>query len=143
MASIDTLADALTAALNAADWGSVEFTAAHDLMPVFDRSVMGDSLAVRVVPANRATAGRLDRRRSRMALTVDIGFAVFVESAAIAAVRPWVAFVESVQTWCDEELKTLSGNQYLRSEFDPLYDARQLRDNSLFFSVLAVTWQAN
>lgn len=143
MASIDALADALTAELNAADWGSVEFTALHDLMPSFDRKQMGDSLTVRVVPSNRATAGRLDRRRSRMALTVDIGFAKYLAAADIDVVRPWVAFVEAVQTWCDEQMTQLSGYQYLRSEFDPLYDARQLRDNSLFFSVLAVTWQAN
>jgi hypothetical protein len=137
-----TLADAMVAALNEHDWGDIEFTAEQKLLPVFDRDVMGDSLIVAVVPASCATAGRLDRRRSRKELGIDIGFAKFLDNAETGTAE-LITFVESVQTFVDEELQHLSGLQYLRSEFDPLYDSVALRDNSLFMSVLAVVYQKN
>lgn len=139
---ITAFANAMVTALNAHDWGSVEFTAAQNLLPSFDREVMGTNLIVTVVPASKGTAGRLDKRRSRMEVGIDIGFAKFLNAAATEA-SELVTFVESVQTFVDEQLKELTGLQYLRSEFDPLYDARMLRDNSLFMSVLAVVYQKN
>jgi hypothetical protein len=136
-----TLADAMVAALNGHDFG-VDFTAVKNMLPSFDRDVMGTNLIVTVVPASLATAGRLDKRRSRKELGVDIGFAKFLDEAT-TEVSDLITLVESVQTFVDEELPALAGCQYLRSEFDPLYDARMLRDNSLFMSVLAVTYQKN
>jgi hypothetical protein len=137
-----TLADAMVVALNEHDWGAIEFTAAKKLLPVFDRGEMGESLLVTVVPASCATAGRLDRRRSRKEMGIDIGFAKYLDNAETATAE-LIEFVESVQTFVDEELQHLSGLQYLRSEFDPLYDSVALRDNSLFLSVLAVVYQRN
>jgi hypothetical protein len=137
-----TLADAMVAALNEHDWGAIEFTAEQKLLPIFDRGVMGESLIVTVVPASCATAGRLDRRLSRKELGIDIGFAKYLDNAETGTAE-LITFVESVQTFVDEELKKLSGLQYLRSEFDPLYDSVALRDNSLFLSVLAVVYQRN
>lgn len=135
-----TFADAMVTALNAefAD----DFTAARNMLPSFDRDVMGEALIVTVVPASLATAGRLDRRRSRKEIGVDIGFAQFLD-VATTEVSDLIAMVETVQTFVDENLQHLSGLQYLRSEFDPLYDPRALRDNSLFLSVLAVVYQKN
>jgi hypothetical protein len=137
-----TLADAMVEALNEHDWEDIEFTAVKNMLPVFDRDVMGESLIVTVVPASCATAGRLDRRRSRKELGIDLGFAKFLDNAETGT-SELITFVESVQTFVDEELQHLSGLQYLRSEFDPLYDSVALRDNSLFMSVLAVVYQKN
>lgn len=138
---IDTLADAMVTALNAAEL-AVDFTAAKNLLPSFDRAVMGTNLIVTVVPASLATAGRLNKKRSRKEVGVDIGFAKYLDAAATEAAQ-LIQFVESVQTFVDESLMELDGFQYLRSEFDPLYDSRMLRDNSLFMSVLAVVYQKN
>jgi hypothetical protein len=137
-----TLAHAMVEALNEHDWDDIDFTAVKNMLPVFDRDVMGESLIVTVVPASCATAGRLDRRRSRKELGIDIGFAKFLDNAETGTAE-LITFVESVQTFVDEELQHLSGLQYLRSEFDPLYDSVALRDNSLFMSVLAVVYQKN
>jgi hypothetical protein len=141
MSHTDALTAAAVEALNAADW-SVEFTARYELIPEFVRESMPeDRLQVVCVPANLSTSERLDRRRSKKDVSFDVGFAVLVPDAARATVRPWIAFVESVQTWFDEQKRSLSGLSYLRSEFDPLYDATRLRNDGVFFSILAVTYR--
>ena len=138
---IDALADAMVTALNDNEF-SFGFQATKNLLPSFDREVMGTNLIVTVVPALLATAGRLNKKRSRKEVGVDIGFAKYLDAAATEAAQ-LIQFVESVQTFIDENLMELDGFQYLRSEFDPLYDARMLRDNSLFMSVLAVVYKKN
>jgi hypothetical protein len=141
MSHTDALTAAAVEAMNAADW-SVEFTARYELIPDFVRESMREGfLQVVCVPANLSTTDRLDRRRSKKDVSFDVGFAVLVADAARETVRPWIAFVESVQTWFDEEQRLLSGLSYLRSEFDPLYDATRLRTDGVFFSILAVTYR--
>lgn len=141
MSHTDALTAAAVEALNAENW-SVEFTARYELIPDFVRESMRENfLEVVCVPANLSTSERLDRRRSKKDVSFDVGFAVLVADAARATVRPWIAFVESVQTWFDEQQKSLSGLSYLRSEFDPLYDATRLRNDGVFFSILAVTYR--
>jgi hypothetical protein len=141
MSHTDALTAAAVEALNAENW-SVEFTARYELIPDFVRESMRENfLEVVCVPANLSTSERLDRRRSKKDVSFDVGFAVLVADAARATVRPWIAFVETVQTWFDEQQKSLSGLSYLRSEFDPLYDATRLRNDGVFFSILAVTYR--
>lgn len=138
-----SLADAMVTALNNAELESeIEFTAVKNLLPSFDREIMGTALSVTVVPASLGTAGRLDKRRSRKEVGMDIGFAQFLTTAA-TEVSALIELVEEIQVFIDEQLPVLAGCSYLRSEFDPLYDSRMLRDNSLFMSVLAVVYQKN
>lgn len=139
-ATIDALASAVAGAINAADWAP-EFTAEYTLTPVIVRENMGSALKCFVVPGGHATAGRFDRRRSKIETTIDVGFAVAIGSESVAAVQPWLQFVENVFLWFDELQLELSGHVYQRAEFDPLYDPARLRNDAIFFSVLAVTWR--
>lgn len=139
--SLDTLTDAVVDALNDGVWPTVDFTAVYDLLPTFKRETMGTEMFCRVVPSAAATAGRLNRRRSRFDLTVDIGFAKVLEADTIDVLRPLLQFVESVQTWFDEQQTDLAGCAYDRSEFTPLYVPQLLRDEGIFCSVLAVTYR--
>jgi hypothetical protein len=145
MSALDSLAVAAVAAMNGRTWDTVEFTAVYDLLPDFTRETMGAGLHVCILPAQKRTDGRLDRRRSKMELGLDIGLAIRLgaDSQNIATLRPWIMFAESVQTWFDETQTTLAGCEYQRSEFDPLYHAALLRQESVFFSVLSVTYRRN
>lgn len=139
--SLDALTEAVVEELNAGIWPTVDFNAVYDLLPTFKRETMGTEMFCRVVPSAAATAGRLNRNRSRFDLTVDIGFAKVLEADTIDVLRPLVQFVESVQTWFDENQTALVNCAYDRSEFSPLYVPQLLRDEAIFCSVLAVTYR--
>ncbi len=141
--SLDALAAAVVDELNAGTWPTADFTAVYDLLPVFKREEMGSVLHCCVVPSGLATAGRLNRNRSMLELTVDIGFAKVLEDNEISTLRALLQFVESVQTFFDENQKKLAGFSYLRSEFDPLYVPQLLRDEAIFCSILSVTYRKN
>jgi hypothetical protein len=145
MSAIDSLTAAVVAAMNAQHWDAPEFTAVYDLMPEFKRESMGPGLHVCALPAQKRTAGRLDRRRSKHDIGVDVGVAIRLgaDSQNIETLRPWLLFVETVQAWFDETQTKLAGCDYQGSEFDPLYHPALLRQDSIFFSVLSLTYRQN
>jgi len=88
------LADAVTAAMNAADW-SVEFTATRETVPIQDRDQMGSATYVKVAPVG-LTATTISRAKTERTIEVDVAVLKAMDNFANATVDPLAALVEAI-----------------------------------------------
>lgn len=139
MATIDTLCAAAVTALNAHDFG-VTFTAVQQFLPRIERRSMGSDWHVWIVTAD-LKANRQNRKRSRRESSFDVALLKLLPDTQPATVNPCLAFADAVQGHFDEQLKRLDDHDLIAVDFDPLYSESHLKQETVFLSVLALTYR--
>ena len=138
------IADAVVAALNGAGL-SQPVTAVRYYLPEFDSKEM-DQLHVSVVPAE-LDEEIADRTRDRAEYKIHVAVQQRVskqdppglDTAAIDGLMQLVEEIDDL--FRHKPLAGLDAAHWTKTENKPIYDPKQLKDNSLFVSLLALTFR--
>ena len=137
--TIDALLTSFRDALNAATFSQV-FTASIEGDPRIPADRMGSGWTVWIVPVDmKRTDG--NRRRSRRDVSFDVGLLKRLDSTTEDQLLPCLLLSDEVQTFVDESLKQVDGHDLTEADFDPLYSAAHLKQQSVYVSVLSVTYR--
>lgn len=147
--TLQTLADAVTAAINAAGL-TPSFTAVRKWRPDFSISD-GDfsTLRVMVVPVGLTTATR--RTRSGLydrALKIEVGIlvkpAATSDDALESAIDAYAALVESVQNLLDNANMTANGHAFapMTVEVPEYCDRERLEQQRIVLGIVSITYHA-
>lgn len=137
--TMGTLLTAAKTALNGETFAE-SFTAEIKGAPRVERKNMGTDWHVWVVPIS-LVRGTRNRKKSRRDVSFDIGLVKQLRSNSEAHLTDCLDLVDSVQTFFDEQLTNLAGHDLTSCDFDPLFSDTHLKQQSVFFSVLAITYQ--
>lgn len=137
--TIDELTDAATTALNDHDFG-VEFTAFENFTPQIKRDEMGEGWHVWIVTADLKSR-RVSRKRIRRDCMFDVGLIRLLPNTDAATVKPCLRFADKVQKYFAKDLQELLDHDISENDFDPLWSEGHLSEQSVFFSVLQISYQ--
>ena len=140
MASIaGQLADAVTAALNAHDFGQA-FTAARTWMPDLERKDIA-TLTVTVVPRLRENLAAATRAQNQSEYIIDIGLQKSVKPSDNAAVDALVELGEEIAAhFARLALTDYPAARILRVAQDPLADPEHLRTQRQYTGIVSLTY---
>ena len=145
MAHILTIADAVVASLNAAEF-SMEFTAARSYVPSFALSEIAD-LRVTVVPKGIAIS-RGTRRQDQHDYQIDVAVQQKLEhqgefdADSAAELDPLMALVEEIADhFRGSSLDTDPVAACMNVENGPIYAQEHMREGRLFTSILTFTFR--
>ena len=139
MADIITIADAITAEINAGTF-SQNIAAVRLLLPEFELGELSE-LKVTVVPKG-VEMTPFSRQYTQYDYSIDIGLQKKLTGQVDTEMPPMLAFTDEIVTFLRKRsLAAVPGATWIRCSNDPVYSREHLIQSRVFTSVITVTYR--